>query len=280
MTFPTDMNFTPAGDAPVPKLSVVMPCLNEADTLGLCIETAQAICLRHGISHEIIIADNGSTDGSIEIAQACGARVVPVERRGYGSALPAGIGAARAESIVMGDADDSYDFRAIPKFFHELSAGNEYVQGCRLPSGGGRVLSGAMPWSHRYVGNPFFSLLARSLLNVPVHDVYCGLRGFTKRLYDELPLHSGGMVFAIEMVVQAARLHAKTSEIPVTLRPDGRKAHGSHLRTVRDGCRTLRYLLGAWWSESRPAASEPSSPRSLYSSPLNRQSRGLVDQRD
>jgi len=261
------MNLRRASDVSVPSLSVVLPCLNEADTVGLCVETAQAICLRHGIPHEVIVADNGSTDGSVEIANACRARVVHVEKRGYGHALQAGIAASQGEYIVMGDADDSYDFRVIPHFFDAMTSGCEYVQGCRLPSGGGRILPGAMHWSHRYIGNPLFSRMAQSMLHVPFHDVYCGIRGFTKRFYDQLHLHAGGMEFAIEMVVQASNQHTKTSEIAVTLRPDGRKAHGPHLRTIRDGCRTLSYLVDAWRkrSKSRSATRTPSLPNSQSS---------------
>ena len=177
----------------------------------------------------------------------------------------AGIAAARGEYIVMGDADDSYDFRAIPRFFDKLQAGFEYVQGCRLSSGGGRVLPGAMPWSHQYFGNPLFSKLAQTLLNVPLHDVYCGLRGFTKTLYDQLQMTAGGMEFAIEMVVQAAAHHARSIEIPVTLRPDGRKSHGPHLRTLRDGCRTLRYLLRAWWSARQSIGQVQPAPQARAS---------------
>lgn len=225
------------------ELSVVMPCLNEADTLGTCVTKAHETLAAHGISGEVIVADNGSTDGSIEIATRLGARVVPVERRGYGNALMGGIAAARGRYVIMGDADDSYDFREIPKFLEQLRAGNELVQGCRLPSGGGQVLPGAMPTLHRWIGNPLFSWMVRRMFRAPIHDVYCGLRGFTKRLYNELDLRCSGMEFATEMVIKTSLFGERIAEVPITLHPDGRRNTTPHLRTFRDGWRTLRFFL-------------------------------------
>lgn len=226
------------------ELSVVMPCLNEADTIGSCIRKAREALRAHRVNGEIIVADNGSTDRSREIASRLGARVVNVPIRGYGQALRAGIAAARGTFVIMGDADDSYDFREIPQFVAKLRAGADLVQGCRLPSGGGRVLPGAMPLLHRWIGNPLFSNLARRWFRAPVHDVYCGLRGFRKAYYEELRQRCGGMEFAIEMIIKASLdRDARIAEVPVTLHPDGRTAHGSHLHTFRDGWRTLRFFL-------------------------------------
>jgi glycosyltransferase involved in cell wall biosynthesis len=226
------------------ELSIVVPCLNEADTLGICIEKAWLAIHQHGIAGEVIVADNGSTDGSQEIARRLGARVVDVPRRGYGEALRAGIAAARGTFIVMGDADDSYDFAEAPRFLERLREGADLVQGCRLPSGGGRVMPGAMPMSHRWIGNPLFSLLARRWFFAPIHDVYCGLRGFRKSYYERLGQRCGGMEFATEMIIKASLdRDAKIAEVPITLHPDGRKSHAPHLKTFRDGWRTLRFFL-------------------------------------
>jgi glycosyltransferase involved in cell wall biosynthesis len=225
------------------ELSVVMPCLNESDTLAVCIEKALGALKEAGITGEVIVADNGSTDGSQEIARRLGARVVPVPARGYGSALMGGIAAARGRFVIMGDADDSYDFREIPKFVEKLREGYDLVQGCRLPSGGGRVLPGAMPITHRWIGNPMFSALARRWFRAPIHDVYCGLRGFTKRHFESLDQRCTGMEFATEMIIKTSLYGAKVTEVPITLHPDGRKAHPPHLKTVRDGWRTLRFFL-------------------------------------
>jgi glycosyltransferase involved in cell wall biosynthesis len=226
-----------------PELSVVMPCLNEADTLAICIEKAQRVFAEHEIDGEVVIADNGSDDGSIGIAEGLGARVVHVERKGYGSALMGGISAARGRFVLMGDADDSYDFLEIPKFMGPLREGNELVQGCRLPSGGGRVLPGAMPPLHRWLGNPMLSALVRIMFRAPVSDTYCGMRGFTRDLYDRLDQRCTGMEFATEMIIKSSLYGARIAEVPITLHPDGRKAHGPHLRTFRDGWRTLRFFL-------------------------------------
>ncbi len=225
------------------EVSIVMPCLNEADTLASCIAKAQQALQELGTAGEIIIADNGSTDGSQEIATRMGARVVPVSARGYGNALMGGIAAASGRYVIMGDADDSYDFREVPKFVASLREGFDLVQGCRLPSGGGRVLPRAMPLLHRVLGNPLFSLLARRWFRSPVHDIYCGMRGFTKSLYQRLDQRCTGMEFATEMIIKASLFGAKIAEVPITLHPDGRKAHRPHLRTFRDGWRTLRFFL-------------------------------------
>lgn len=226
-----------------PEVSVVMPCLNEADTLASCIGKAQRALEKSGIAGEIIVADNGSTDGSQDIARSLGARVISVDARGYGSALMGGIAAARGRYIIMGDADDSYDFGELPKFVDELRNGKELVQGCRLPSGGGKVMPGAMPFSHRWIGNPLFSLLVYHMFWARIHDVYCGMRGFTRDLYDRLDLRCTGMEFATEMIIKSTLYRARIGEVPITLHPDGRTSHTSHLRTFRDGWRTLRFFL-------------------------------------
>jgi len=174
------------GDISSPEVSVVMPCLNEADTLAVCISKAQRALRENNIAGEIIIADNGSTDGSQAIAARMGVLVINVYAKGYGNALMGGIAAARGRFIIMGDADDSYDFLEMPKFVEKLRQGFDLVQGCRLPSGGGQVLPGAMPFLHRWWGNPMFSLMARWWFHAPIHDIYCGFRGFTKELYARL----------------------------------------------------------------------------------------------
>lgn len=225
------------------ELSVVMPCLNEADTLEVCIEKAKRAITENNIAAEIIIADNGSTDGSIEIAERCGARVVHVESKGYGNALMGGICAARGKYVIMGDADDSYDFLEIPKFVAKLREGYDLVQGCRLSAGGGTVMPGAMPTLHRWWGNPMFTAMVRSWFRAPIHDVYCGLRGFTKSLYNRLDQRCTGMEFATEMIIKSSLYHEKIAEVPITLHPDGRKSHPPHLKTFRDGWRTLRFFL-------------------------------------
>src|SRR6266496_163120 len=171
-----------------PEVSIVMPCLNESDTLALCIEKAQRALCEHKITGEIIVADNGSTDGSQAIARRLGARVIHVAAKGYGNALMGGIAAASGQFVIMGDADDSYDFLEIPKFVTKLREGFDLVQGCRLPAGGGSVTAGAMPPLHRWLGNPLFTFLARRWFRAPIHDVYCGLRGFSREFYERLDL--------------------------------------------------------------------------------------------
>ncbi len=225
------------------ELSVVMPCLNEADTLEICIQKAQTAMTDHSIVGEVVIADNGSTDGSVGIANRMGARVVNVTERGYGAALRGGIEAAHGKYVIMGDADDSYDFLQIPKFVEKLREGNELVMGCRLKGGGGTVLPGAMPKLHRWWGNPMFSAMVRTMFKAPIHDVYCGLRGFTRDLYDRLALRCTGMEFATEMVIKSSLFQVRIAEVPITLHPDGRKAHAPHLKTFTDGWRTLRFFM-------------------------------------
>jgi glycosyltransferase involved in cell wall biosynthesis len=226
------------------EVSVVMPCLNEADTLETCIRKAQRAMQEHGISGEVIVADNGSNDGSQAIAIQTGARLVNVPLKGYGNALMGGIAAARGRFVIMGDADDSYDFLELPRIVIKLREGFDLVQGCRLPSGGGEVKPGAMPFLHRWLGNPMFSFMIRRWFQASsIHDVYCGLRGFTKGLYDRLALRCTGMEFATEMIIKASLFQEKITEVPITLHPDGRRSHPPHLRTFRDGWRTLRFFL-------------------------------------
>lgn len=227
----------------LPLVSVVMPCLNEADTVATCVAKARRALESAGISFEVIVADNGSRDGSQALATAAGARVVDVAEPGYGSALMGGIAAARGRYIIMGDADDSYDFGEAPKFVAKLQQGLDLVQGCRLPRGGGTVLPGAMPMLHYWLGNPLFSALSRWWFGAPINDIYCGMRGFTRVLYDSLKQRCTGMEFATEMVIKASLAQARIGEVPITLHPDGRRAHPPHLKTWRDGWRTLRFFL-------------------------------------
>jgi hypothetical protein len=229
-------------DSPV-EVSVVIPCLNEAETLGTCIDKALEGLRQAEAEGEVLVADNGSTDGSVELAEAHGARVVHVARPGYGSALMGGIAAARGRWIIMGDADDSYDFLQVPRFVEKLREGHDLVQGCRLPAGGGTVMPGAMPRTHRWLGNPVLTWLVRRWFGAPIHDVYCGLRGFSRELYDRLDQRCTGMEFATEMVIKASLRREKIAEVPITLHPDGRTVRTPHLRTMKDGWRTLRFFL-------------------------------------
>ncbi len=222
-----------------PVVSVVMPCLNEAETLGRCIAAARTALEAAGIPGEVIVADNGSTDGSPEIASRAGARVVRVAERGYGAALIGGIAAARGRHVVMGDADDSYDFGAVPAFVRKLEEGNDLIIGSRFR---GRIEPGAMPPLHRWLGNPILSLLGRLFFRAPVSDFHCGIRAFRRDAIQRLDLKTTGMEFASEMVVKASLFGLKIAEIPVTLRRDGR-SRPPHLRTWRDGWRHLRFLL-------------------------------------
>ena len=230
----------PVKQAEAIELSVVMPCLNEAETLERCIRKAQRALEEANTSGEVVIADNGSTDGSVEIAERAGARVVHVKAKGYGNALMGGIAAARGKFIVMGDADDSYDFGHIPRFVDELRRGADLVMGNRFRGG---IQKGAMPALHQYFGNPALTRIGRLFFrNRNVGDFYCGLRGFRKQAYERLGLRTTGMEFATEMVVKATLLKMRVAEVPTTLSPDGR-SRPPHLRTWRDGWRTLRFFL-------------------------------------
>jgi hypothetical protein len=221
------------------EVSVVMPCLNEARTVGRCIQKAQSALDRLGMSSEIVVADNGSTDGSQGIALALGARVVAVARKGYGSALKGGIAAARGRFIIMGDADDSYDFGELGPFVHRLRAGDDLVVGNRFTGG---IRPGAMPWLHRYLGNPVLTGILNLFFRTPIGDAHCGLRGFRKDACQKLALATDGMEFASEMIVKAAQHGLKMSEVPIVYHPDGRD-RSPHLRSFRDGWRHVRFLL-------------------------------------
>ncbi len=221
------------------ELTILMPCLNEAETLGTCIAKAMGYLARSGVTGEVVIADNGSTDGSQAIATDLGARVVPVAERGYGAALIAGIAAARGRFVIMGDSDDSYDFTALDPFVEKLREGYELVMGNRFLGG---IRPGAMPPLHRYLGNPVLTTIGRIFFGSPVRDFHCGLRGFDREAILSLGLRSPGMEFASEMVVKATVLKRRITEVPTTLSPDGR-SRPPHLRSWRDGWRHLRFLL-------------------------------------
>lgn len=221
------------------ELSVVMPCLNEQETVGACVRKAVTVLREAGIAGEVIVADNGSKDGSVEIAEAEGARVIHVAEKGYGSALKGGIQGARGKYVLMADSDDSYNFSHIPNFLEQLRAGSELVMGNRFRGG---IARGAMPPLHRYLGNPVLTGIGRLLFPSPCEDFHCGIRAFRKESFERMDVRSTGMEFASEMVVKASLLGMRVSEIPTTLSPDGR-SHAPHLRSWRDGWRHLRFLL-------------------------------------
>jgi|SRR5271165_2601674 len=225
------------------ELSIVMPCLNEVETVSSCVRKAVSWLEARAICGEVIVADNGSTDGSTESSEQAGGRVVRISNKGYGNALMGGIEYARGKYLIMGDSDDSYDFSRLDGFIEQLRAGCDLVQGCRLTTGGGQVMPGAMPFLHRWLGNPLFSLLARRWFSVPIHDVYCGLRGFSRNFYQQLNMRCTGMDFAVEIIIKASLMKARIGEVPITLHPDGRVDRKPHLRTFRDGWRTLCFFL-------------------------------------
>jgi glycosyltransferase involved in cell wall biosynthesis len=229
----------PVKESETIELSVVMPCLNEAETLETCIRKAQRALREANVAGEVVVADNGSNDGSVEIAERVGARVVHMKARGYGNALMGGIAAARGKYVVMGDADDSYDFGHIVRFLEPLREGADLVMGNRFRGG---IQKDAMPSLHRYFGNPALTLLGRLFFHSPLGDFYCGLRGFRKDAYERLGMRTTGMEFATEMIVKATLLKMRIAEVPTTLSPDGR-SRPPHLRTWRDGWRTLRFFL-------------------------------------
>ncbi len=231
--------FLDESPGPMPEVSIVMPCLNEAETLAKCIEKARRAFREDGINGEVVIADNGSTDGSQEIAQRMGARVVPVKVKGYGSALQGGIAAARGKYVIMGDSDDSYDFSAIQPFVQKLRAGNDLVMGNRFQGG---IMPGAMPWKHRWIGNPILTAIGRMFFKCPAGDFHCGLRAFTKEAYTRMDLQTTGMEFASEMVIKSTLLQMRIEEVPIILYKDGR-SRPPHLRSWRDGWRHLRFML-------------------------------------
>jgi glycosyltransferase involved in cell wall biosynthesis len=221
------------------ELTILMPCLNEARTVQQCVQEALGFLEREGVDGEVLVADNGSTDGSQALAQAAGARVIDVPRRGYGAALIAGIGAARGDFVIMGDADQSYDFSSLQGYLAGLRSGAQLVMGNRFKGG---IDAGAMPVLHRHLGNPVLSFLGRLFFRTHIGDFHCGLRGFHRQSIDQLRLVSPGMEFASEMIAKAALAGLRIEEVPTRLRPDGR-GRPPHLRTWRDGWRHLRFLL-------------------------------------
>ena len=220
-------------------VSVVIPCLNEANSIGICVGKAIEAFQAAGLRGEVVVADNGSTDGSVDIAGKLGARVVAVAQRGYGAALRAGIAAARGALIIMGDADDSYDFGELPRFVEKWRQGYDVVMGNRFR---GEIKRGAMPWHHQYIGNPALSSVLNLFFHAGIGDSHCGMRGFTRAVYDRMDLRSTGMEFASEFVIKASQLQAKVTEIPITLWPD-KRGRPPHLRSFRDGWRHLRFML-------------------------------------
>ena len=227
-----------AGSAKV-DVSVVIPCLNEAQSIAICIDKAMAAFRRAGIAGEVVVADNGSTDGSIEIAEVHGARVVHALQRGYGNALRKGIEEAQGAFIIMGDADDSYDFSEVPRFVAKWREGYELVMGNRFVGG---IKPGAMPWLHKHLGNPALTTILNHFFHAGIGDAYCGMRGFTKRVYQRIDARTTGMEFALELVIKAKKLRVEVTEIPVTLWPD-KRGRQPHLRTFHDGWRSLRFML-------------------------------------
>jgi glycosyltransferase involved in cell wall biosynthesis len=225
------------------ELSVVIPCLNESETIGNCIKKAKKEINKLNISAEIIVSDNGSTDESIQISEKLGAKVFKCLEIGYGSAVINGIKNSQGKYILIGDADDSYNFEDLPIFYNKIKQGYDLVQGCRMPSGGGKIEKGAMPISHRIIGNPLFSFLGKIFFSLSFNDVYCGMKIIRNNFFKNANFFSKGMVFCLEILIKSKILNAKVAEIPITLFRDGRKNAKSHLRTISDGLKTLKFIL-------------------------------------
>ena len=225
------------------ELSIVIPCLNEEDTVGLCIDKAFSNLKKLKITGEVILSDNGSSDNSVSIAQTKGAKIVNVKNKGYGAALKAGIEKSKGKYILFADADNSYDFNQIDKFYEELKKGDDLVQGCRLESGGGKIEKGAMPFSHRYFGTPLLSFVARLFYKLPFKDIFCGMRAFKRETYLKSTHISDGMVFAIENLIKLKNFGNNVKEVPINFYKDGRVNTKNHLSTINDGLRSLKLLL-------------------------------------
>jgi glycosyltransferase involved in cell wall biosynthesis len=226
------------------ELSIVIPCLNEEETIGICLKKACTTLENNKINYEIIVADNGSRDNSVKIALSYPkVKVITVERKGYGITLRTGITHSQGKYILMADADDSYDFGDIMKFLNKIKSGYQLVQGCRFPSGGGTIVKGAMPISHKIFGNPFLSKIAQIIYKIPFKDIYCGMRCFEKEIYLKKNYFSDGMTFAVENLIKLVNSGAKSTEVGITLYKDGRIKNKSHLRTIKDGLKTLKLLL-------------------------------------
>ena len=222
---------------PSPEVSIVMPCLNEEATIGICIEKARAACQKYGINAEVVVSDNGSTDKSVEIAQSLGAKVVHQPEKGYGNAYMKGFAEARGKYIIMGDSDDTYDFSEIDRFLNPLRNGYDLVMGSRFK---GRIQPGAMPWSHQYIGNPILTGILNLFFHTGISDAHCGMRAFTRKAYERMHLQTTGMEFASEMVINASKAGLKITEVPITYHP---REGESKLNSFQDGWRHLRFML-------------------------------------
>ena len=240
------------------NLSVVVPCRNEHETIGSTIAEIESMLTVLDTTAEIIVVDNNSSDASAEIVAGTSARLVSEPTPGYGAALKRGIAESRGHYVIFGDADGSYDFRQSPDILHRLQNGEALVLGCRLPAGNGTIEPGAMPWLHQHFGNPVITWLCRRLFDVPANDVYCGLRGFARDTYERLTINSTSMTFAVEMLIRFTLAGDRVTEIPITLRPDGRIHTRPHLQTFRDGLRTLQTVFSIWREARR---SEPRKSR-------------------
>ena len=224
-------------------LSIVIPCLNESDTIEICINKIQNQINKLNLKAEIIVSDNGSTDNSAEISKNLGAKVISCNEKGYGSAVINGINNSKGDYILIADADDSYNFDDLELFYNKIKEGYDIVQGCRLPSGGGKIEKNAMPLSHKYIGNPLFTKMCKIFYSLPFNDVYCGMKIIKREFYKNANFFSKGMVFCLEILIKSKILNAKIAEIPITLFKDGRKNSKSHLKTISDGLKTLKFIL-------------------------------------
>jgi glycosyltransferase involved in cell wall biosynthesis len=225
------------------ELSIVIPCLNESETIAICIKKAKTEIVKLNLNAEIIVSDNGSTDGSVEIAKKLNATVISCKEKGYGSAVINGIINSKGKYILIADADDSYNFEDLPLFYKKIKEGYDLVQGCRMPSGGGKIVKGAMPITHRLIGNPIFSMMGKIFFSLSFNDVYCGMKIIRRDFFKKENLLSRGMVFCIEILIRSKVLNARVCELPITFFKDGRKYSKSHLKTVSDGLKTLKFFL-------------------------------------